>query len=288
MWNRLTSVSRVVAVALGLLAATTAQAQGVRPAAPNNPTVHQMTIYNGGTKTVQYFTNSQSLSEQSALRDLERAENEAQYASDLLALKRQYLGTELALEPVRRARQAALYGIVRERDYGSSVSGNNFLVGSIAGGGAAGIGMGVGYPFGYVFAGNTAFGPSYTVLDTVRTVENLGIGIGPEGRIKDDLAAMIARQATPEYAVTAARAYRDALSSAVGVFSRPGGNEGIVAAGGLGSVNRPQVSLTLKGGEKIEGRLVQEDADWIVVDTDKEEVRVRPADVVRMSTLRKK
>ena len=43
-------------------------------------------------------------------------------------------------------------------------------------------------------------------------------------------------------------------------------------------------TVLLKGGEKIEGRIVYEDADWIVVQTAAGDERVRMGDVTRVTT----
>ena len=56
---------------------------------------------------------------------------------------------------------------------------------------------------------------------------------------------------------------------------------GVVTAG---DVEPRHVLLTLKPGtgDKVEGNLVDEDADWITVATDTGDVSVRKADVVRI------
>jgi len=76
------------------------------------PVFHKLTIQTGQTKTVAYFPKyGASQSDQSALRELERAENEAILASDLFNLKQQYVATERALEPKRRIEQLRYYGL---------------------------------------------------------------------------------------------------------------------------------------------------------------------------------
>jgi hypothetical protein len=270
-------------VVAGLLVVTAAWGQeakqpegkpaDVKPADLNPNRVYPVEIYSGGTRTIHYITASPSLSEQSAVRELERAENEAQYASDLLALRRQYVSSEQAFDPVRRAMQNALYGLVRDTSSSSSIAGSAFLDGSISGSGtgAGGWGWAVGYPFNSVFA-NVGVGPSYTQATSVRTVDNLAIGIGPEGKMKDELAPVIAKQATPEFAMAAARALQDALVS----VPRTGGP--ILPVGGPG-----WTTVYLKSGAIATGKVTREDADWIVLDNDKEEMRIRTADVARMT-----
>lgn len=83
----------------------------IRPADQSRDSnVHKMTIQNGQTRTVQYFSITGSPSEESALKELSRAENEATYAEDLLALRNQYMNTERAMEARRRQVQLSLYG----------------------------------------------------------------------------------------------------------------------------------------------------------------------------------
>jgi len=96
--------ARVLAAALAsaaLLAASGAAADVKPAAAPAGPEVHRMVIRNGPTTTVHYFSVGLSASDQAALRDLERAENDAAYADDLQALRRQYVTDELIVEPHR-------------------------------------------------------------------------------------------------------------------------------------------------------------------------------------------
>lgn len=83
----------------------------IRPAdRDKDSNVHKLTIQNGQTRTVNYFSTTGSPSEDSALKELTRAENEATYAEDLNALRQQYLNTERAMESRRRQVQMALYG----------------------------------------------------------------------------------------------------------------------------------------------------------------------------------
>ena len=49
----------------------------------------------------------------------------------------------------------------------------------------------------------------------------------------------------------------------------------------------PPVTVYLKGGEKVEGRLVRDDADWIAVETDKATVNVRRSEVMRVDQHKK-
>src|SRR5438067_397022 len=101
-----TVLSLAAALVSAALLAAAATAADVKPAAaPAGPEVHRMVIVNGPTTTVHYFSVGLSTSDQAALRDLERAENDAAYADDLQALRRQYVADELQLEPHRRTVQ---------------------------------------------------------------------------------------------------------------------------------------------------------------------------------------
>jgi len=116
--HNLLLVGLALAIPLGSLNNVQAQAlkvkkadDKIRPADQDRGSnVHKMTIQNGQTRTVQYFSNTNSPSEESALKELSRAENEASYVDDLLAQRQQYLNTERALESRRRQVQLALYG----------------------------------------------------------------------------------------------------------------------------------------------------------------------------------
>src|SRR5260370_36525244 len=72
--------------------------------------VHKMEIIEGPNRTVRYFGGG-SPGERSALMDLERAENDLDYARNLQDLKRQYVNSERILEPQRRYVQEQLYGV---------------------------------------------------------------------------------------------------------------------------------------------------------------------------------
>src|SRR5262249_55295201 len=99
---------RGVAIALCALGAlaTTASAQEapkkdkrVRPAQAASPSdVHRMEIYNGADRVVRYYGQNVSPGEESAIRDLERAENEVIYARGLQALKQEYIANERLME----------------------------------------------------------------------------------------------------------------------------------------------------------------------------------------------
>src|SRR5436309_545657 len=72
----------------------------VKPAVAERPRtgVFRMEIQSGPNRTVHYFSESGSPGELSALRDLERSENELSYVDNLQALRRQYITNEQGLD----------------------------------------------------------------------------------------------------------------------------------------------------------------------------------------------
>lgn len=237
----------------------------------------QIEIYNGPVRTVRYVAPSLSPGERAALHDLERAENEAAYADELLALKRQYVADEQILEPQRRIVQQQLYGLSVESTGVSSYSGG-------FGGGFPGY-----YPYAYAnpygggFGGN--FG-SYLSANTTTVVRSLANGVGDEGAIKTAMARQLATQAAPEYAAAAARGI-DAALVRVGESDRLAKAFGIAKSDVRPAAGGGRILLTLKSGEKLEGTLYSEDADWFKVETATATVSVRKSDVTRVEQPKK-
>lgn len=283
-----TVLSRAAGILLAGALASSVQAADVRPAvAPAGPEVHKMVILNGPTYTAHYFSVGLSTSDQSALRDLENAENNSDYAANLQALRRQYVAQELALAPHRAAVQQALYGrsVTRSREseiglgYGPGYGG--YYPGYLY----AGYGSGV---LGYGGYGGYGYGSGFAAASSTVN-QSLANGVGDEGALKTALAPVIAGQANSEFAASASRAYTaalnragesDAMRTALGLNPR-----GVATA----AAEQPRhVVLTLKpgAGDKVDGTLVDEDADWITVATNAGEVSVRKADVVRIERLK--
>ncbi len=371
-----------------------------------------MVIQSGANRTVHYFSPNGSPSEQAALKNLERAENEATYADALLDLRRQYVGTEAAMEPRRRKQQLSLYGMSFETNnhtssnqtnvayqpqsvdaplngglfpsagflggvggggfpggggfgfpgYGAGTGGSRVragglpvtgpvppispglpatsvgglalpgnlaptitggLVGSgITGGfptapgagfpaglgssfapfgggfaspfgfGGAGLGGlgygGLGFPYGGFGGGGGNLGSTQQPFTTEtfrlatdsKISQDLSHGIGDEGKFKNEMVAQMARQATPEYAASATKAYENAVTAVVGaIHSRPGGRVGYA---NFEQMKPRKASVVLKDKETITGLLLSEDKDWIVIKTEDSEVRIRPSEVVRI------
>src|SRR5271165_2755566 len=103
-----TNVGPGAALVLGV--ALAAPTFGADPPAPPKgpPAPHRMEIFSGPNREVHYFGGAGA--DRAALNNLERAENELEYARNLEALKRQYVNSERTLEPQRLYVQQQLYG----------------------------------------------------------------------------------------------------------------------------------------------------------------------------------
>jgi hypothetical protein len=231
---------------------------------------HKMEIYEGPNRTVAYFGSSPG--DQAMLNDLARAENEMEYVNSLQALKRQYVFSERLFEPMRR--------YVQEQLYGTSISFGRYDAGYSAGGyGPAGYY----YPYaygGYGYPGMSAsLGSGWTSV-----TRNLGYGVGDEGRLKEHCSQVIAQQMlSPEYAREVTRNYSAALDR-VASSDRLAKDLGIrreVGAAGPPDVPPVKATLTLKNGDKVEGKMSERD-DWYVIDTGKGVTRVRKSEVTRI------
>jgi hypothetical protein len=369
--HNLLLVGLALAIPLGSLNHVQAQAlkvkkadDKIRPADQDRGSnVHKMTIQNGQTRTVQYFSNTYSPSEESALKELSRAENEASYVDDLLALRQQYMNTERALESRRRQVQLALYGKSIETNtsaqnkvtgyspympadavglstpafngFGGNVTSpfanagaSNLLRRSQAGSVAASIalaagvgsgtspfgfgtgfggfgGFGFGSPFGIggnpgafgLGFGTNPYGPyglgvnpgdvdSYSLKTDTKITHSLANGIGDEGKFKTAMVAQMASQATPEYASQAASRLTSALADASSILTK-GPEVGTPVVREIPPPDKNRVVLHMHNGKRIDGYLLKEDAEWMVIWTPKADVRVRVANVDQIDTLAK-
>jgi hypothetical protein len=271
----------MVGIILGLFPGVLmAQDKQVKPAVqeadkPVKPAVkeaesggNKMVIYNGPNRTVRYFTDSTSPGETAALRDLERAENELAYQDRLQALRQQYIDTELSQNARRAVVQDQLYGRATAESYSGTYYNSGWN------------GDYYGYPGYYGYGGGAygyAGGPSGLNSSTVQVYRSLGYGVGDEGAIKTALARSIATEATPERTASAARGYASAMARA-GEFGKK-----VKAVSDEKATQTVKTVLTLKSGEKVEGTLVSEDADWITIGTDKEETKVRTNEVTKIA-----
>jgi hypothetical protein len=265
------TVSRLTvlpALALGLLAVSPAWAQDKDKA----PGVFRQEIYNGPLRTVAYYSTNLSPGETGVLRDLELAENEVATTNQLLALRAQYIVDERALEAYRRSVQLLLYG------YNTDV--NTFAAAGVGRfGGFDGFG-GVGFP------GFSNFRRGFAFASVDADVNHsLIFGVGDEGAIKTALAPVLATSAIPDLAARANRNLDSALARAG--YSEPlrvalnlpkpdpnAPRPGVALADFPDSMRlaplgtRVIVTRLLDGkSEKLEGTVVREDADWLVIQT---------------------
>jgi hypothetical protein len=284
-------VRRLGVLAGVVLGAAGLGVEGTLPAQEGGQ-AHRMLIQNGSSRTVHYFANGLSEGERITLRDLEQAENKAEYVTDLLALRRQYVHSERLLEPQRRATQEDLYGTniattsfgTLGLGYGAGLYGSGYAFGSPY---TVPFNYG-GYTFGY--PANAGLGAIGATSTTVRT---LAFGVGDQGPMKNALAGTIAQQATPEYTAAAVRNYEAAVARAsesgpirvaMGLSDRPGSGRVAEAAFVKG---RPPVTLIRKEGERIEGSKMRDEGDWYIVERANDEVQVRKSEVTRITRVRK-
>lgn len=249
------------------------------PDAARLASLGQIEVYNGAQRTVHYVAPGLTEGERSALRDLERAENEAAYADDLQALKRKYVDSELLLEPYRRFMQERFWGYNKQ-----------MTSGLFGGGGYGNPGWGGYYPYAYNSPYSLGWGGqwgSYFGGGITDVSFTLGTGVGYEGPLKDAMARGIAAEATPEYGTAAARAANAALGRAAATSDRLARGLGVAQSDVRPATGAPRIVLTLKSGDKVEGTLYGEDADWFRVETPTGTTSVRKADVSRVEMPKK-
>jgi hypothetical protein len=283
-----TVMATVAAPVLAACLALPARAeQPTKPAADNEPRVHRMEVWNGPVRVVHYFSQGYSPGEEASLRDLARAENDLAVADDVQTLRRLYLRNERILENRRGQVNPLLYGYSSEYAAGlfPGVVGGQFGYGGFAG-------YSYGYPYGVGGYGNVVgtFGyPGYSA--SLGTASNsLANGVGSEGIIKDVLAQGLGQATTPEAVARATRAYETALNRVADsdrLRAGLGWGKGPIAAVGHERSLSGPVTVTFKDGKTMEGTWVREDADWITIDTAKEEVSLRKSDLTRISRPKK-
>ncbi len=283
-----TGVTSVAALALTVTLGLPEWAeQPVKPASDQNSGLKRMEIWNGPTRTVHYFGQGYSPGEESALRDLARAENDLAVADDVQLLRRLYLRNERILEQRRGQVNPLLYGYSSE--YNAGLFPGMITQGNGYGGFA---GLPYGYPYGVGGFGNLAGGIAYPAAGASMggVTNSIAMGVGNEGIIKDVLARTLGDAAAPEATARATRAYDAAVARAASsdrLRHDLGWGKGEVAAVGHERTVGGPVTLTLKDGKTLEGTLVQEDAQWITVDTANEEVSLRKDDVTRIARPKK-
>ena len=314
----LVNMGRGTGIVLGLLLATAAYGQAPTPAPlsrpgvtvekpkqPSNPTgaAHRMEIQNGRNIGIRLFGKDLSPSEMAALRDLERAENEANYADMMADLRYTYLRNELDMEARRHNVQLALYGTSVYSTTGGFLGGAYASPAAFQMGYAAlpnGLSL-VANPFGAatVYPGQAAFNrlypnvytPGYwgdNFTGTVSTFDSLQNGMGDEGVMKNEIVKGMAAGYNRD---SVAAAHRN-LDNAINRLAYMKDVRDALNAGQPGRVvpaaTPGAVTLTLKDNKEIKGNLVGEDGDFLVVQTENEEVRVRKDDVVKSARPLKK
>jgi len=316
----LVNMGRGTGIVLGLLLATATYGQAPTPApilrpvtvenpkTPLNPNgaAHRMEIQSGMHLGIRYYGKDLAPSEIAALRDLERAENEASYGDTMAVLRQMYVSNELEMEARRHNTQLALYGT-------STVSTSGGFSGTACASPAA-FNMGYaalpnglslvqnGYGAGaMIYPGQYAFNRLYPNVytpgywgdanfgGTVSTFDSLQNGMGDEGVMKSELVKGMAARYTPEVMATT---YRNLDSAVNRIAYMPKVRDALNGPepGRVVPVATPgAVTLTLKDTkEPLKGNLVGVDGDWLVVQTDTEEIRVRKDDVVRSASPLKK
>jgi hypothetical protein len=284
MRTALRNVAGAAGVLLGLLVLGVAAAPAAeRPR--DRSGLYRIEVWSGPSRAVRYAYGRDadvSPGDLASLRNLEAAENEAAYAGDLQALKRQYVRNERLEEAHRHVMQQRLYATsVAYASYGGfGYPGYAFNLYTTPFAGvypfAAGYPYAVGYGYPY------SYGP---VGDTSALAFNLGFGVGDEGPIKTAMAPTLARQATPEYAAAAARDYDRALARAYEsprVRTAAGLPERGKVSPAAGEEGGP-ITLTLEDGTRLSGTKLTEGKDWYVLETKSgATVRVRASKVVRV------
>jgi hypothetical protein len=278
-------------VVCGVLLATASSAEAqdnkFKPAAQtkryDRGRVHQMEVFDGSRRTVRYFGNNISPGDSSTLRELERAENEVAYLNDLQSLKTQYVISERLMETYRRLVQRDLYGKeMTTSNYGTVYTGGGYGFGYPSSGA-----WNYGYGWGN-YGGMSAVGGSSST-----TTLGLASGVGYEGSIKDAMAQVLAQQSSPEYVARIERNYDMALL-------RAGSSPRLRAALKLPTTEEAQkerskyalvdadvterdFTMTVRGGEKIQGRRLEEKGDWFVVEkANGTQTRIRQNEVTRI------
>jgi len=277
-------LSRGLGVLLGVVTATMAYAQPKTPPARKTEppaSVHKMVIFEGPNRSVHYIAaGNLSTSDRLTAYELQRAENDLTYMSDLQSLKQQYVNSERILEPQRRYVQEQLYGTqIRygSSSYGYGTYGNN------------------GYNYGFQTYGPYFFGlygnnwrggfSGYAGSTSSAVTRSLQFGMGDEGRFKDAMVQVIARDSAPDHVVGVLRNYDAVMGRAASsaVLSR---DLSLQKEPATYSTYEPsfakgnKVTLWL-GNDKYTGTVKDDRAGWVVLQTDKGEVTVRKSEITR-------
>src|SRR5260370_11235943 len=196
-----TNWRQLAVVALTLAAAAPASAQDVKPAwAGDGPAIHRMEILDGrGGRRVQYFYYGLSPSEQAAIRDLELSENELAYVEHLVALRRDFLETQRAIEQQRLAALSGKFNIVLPPYTNPFIPSGST---SPAAPPYADLAQGALFPFGGTY--------SYYAAGAAGLAPFSAFSSGDDGVLRGLMAKQLADAANPD---TLAQAYRHALNA---------------------------------------------------------------------------
>jgi hypothetical protein len=255
------------------------QAPPPRAAEPAPASVHRMVILQGPNRSVHYITSANlSSGDRLAAYDLERAENALTYHGDLQSLKQQYVNSERILEPQR------LY--VQEQLYGTQIRYGGSSVGYYGGGGGYG---GLGYAGYYPYYGFGGYGYPGAIVGSLGSssysvTRSLQYGMGDEGRFKNAMVQVIARDASLGH-TAAMRDYDAAMgrASASPILSR---DLALPKSTAPAAPQEPSFKKGSKvtiwlGKDKYAGTVRDDRPGWVVLQTDKAEVTVRKSEITR-------
>jgi hypothetical protein len=267
----------VLSLAGALLLAATAFAQDkqVKPAVGNadkqDAGVHRMEIYNGPMRSVHYVYRGLSGSEAQAVRELEMAENEAILARDMLALRQQYVSGERTFDAQRRATQEQLYGFTESSASAAAFSAYRRV-------GEYGRTWGF-FPFGgWGYGDGFSSGATASAFSSADAV-SLGMGVGDEGVVKTAMAPIVAGQATPDYAAKANQYLTAATARAA---ASPLVRDSLkLKAADAAYAGNVVITRVLDGkSEKIEGKVLSEEGDWLILETPQGKRRLMKSTIV--------
>jgi hypothetical protein len=263
----------VFSLALGLLGVSQAFGQAFKPAdQTQSGSAHRMVIYNGSTRTVSVFAPGASTAEQSALRDVERTAAETAQAADLVNELRQ-ARLETARADVARAEfERSQYGfrlpypVVPNSFELLQTAATPFLDRELLPFLPRYAGL-WGFPFGsFLGAPGLAWaGPWPNAVPEQGTRVALKDITQELATAEADLAR---RTRQHDAAVARAASTSDRIREAVGAPASGGVKPAALGASG-GEAFQPgsHVSITRKAGGTVDGALISEDANWIVVRT---------------------
>jgi len=163
---------------------------------------------------------------------------------------------------------------------GTGFGNSGFLGNGFFGGGFAG-----GAPYNFPGPGVPSSGQeTFSLATDSKFTQSLANGIGDEGAFKRAMVAAIAKDGSGDSSSSAAaREYDRAVANAAPLLRK----SNIVGVDYQKKQSRRAI-VTMKDKEKLTGVLVSEDPEWVVIQTDDSEIKVRTADVARITMERQK